>query len=183
MARPQMETGVEHHSQSAQHSCRMEVQRPETWPGVSIHTHQNAHPNYPTMDNLPRQDDAHPHPLRAALLPHSASSQDNRRTEHTDQDREHRGTTDGQPLPGLLPLREPSPQASAQQRAPGRADQLIDEEVVERVAHQLRRIGDDLNATILQRAGEVPQWQDWRGLCSGLVTFLSDTLRALFRLR
>lgn len=68
-----------------------------------------------------------------------------------DPDRELQDTTARDPLPDLLPQRERSPQASPQHRAPGVADPRLDDEVVELVANQLKRIGDDLNATILQR--------------------------------
>eukprot|EP00063_Salmo_salar_P043004 XP_014017839.1 PREDICTED: uncharacterized protein LOC106580863 isoform X3 [Salmo salar] len=100
-----------------------------------------------------------------------------------DPDRELQDTTARDPLPDLLLQRERSPQASPQHRAPGVADPRLDNEVVERVANQLKRIGDDLNATILQRMGGNPQQQDWRGLCLGVLNFLSDTLSILYRLR
>ncbi|XP_019905029.2 bcl-2-binding component 3 isoform X2 [Esox lucius] len=183
MARPQMESGVDHRSRGRQHSCRMEVHRPDAWPGGSLHPHQagyQTYQQYPNMNSQPSQD--HAPPGREAPLPPSAPLQDTPGRESTDPERERHGTTDREALPDLLPQRERSPQASPQHRAPRRADLWWDDEVAERVAHQLRRIGDDLNATFVQRVDDVPQRQDWRGLCLGVLHFLSDTLSTLYRL-
>ncbi|KAJ7995211.1 hypothetical protein DPEC_G00242190 [Dallia pectoralis] len=179
MARPQMESGVDHHSRGTQHSCRMEVQRPDAWPGGSMH-HQIAHPTYqryPNMNHEPSQDHAPNLPGRDAPLSPNAHPEETPRRESTDPEREHQDTTDQDPLPDLLPQRERSPRASPQPRGPRRVDPWLEDEVVERIAHQLRRIGDDLNATTLQRVR-----QDWRGLYLGVLNFLSDTLSTLYRL-
>ncbi|XP_041731626.2 bcl-2-binding component 3 [Coregonus clupeaformis] len=187
MARPHMESGVDRHGRGRQHTCRMEVQRPDTWPGGSNHPLQAAHRQscqlLPNMDTQPRQDSPPPQPQREAFPPASAHPLDSPRRASTDPDIEHQDTTARDPLPDLLPQRERSPQASPQHRAPGVADPRLDDEVVERLANQLKRIGDDLNATILQRMGGIPQRQDWRGLCLGVLNFLLDTLSTLYRLR
>uniref|UniRef100_A0A8C7JGG0 BCL2 binding component 3 n=2 Tax=Oncorhynchus kisutch TaxID=8019 RepID=A0A8C7JGG0_ONCKI len=187
MARPQTESGVDHHGRGRQHSCRMEVQRPDTWPGGSNNPLQAAYHQscqlLPNMDTQPRQGSLPPQPQREASPPPSTHPLDTPTRASTDPDRELQDTTARDPLPDLLPQRERSPQASPQHRAPVVADPRLDNEVVERVANQLKRIGDDLNATILQRMGGIPQRQDWRGLCLGVLNFLSDTLSILYRLR
>ncbi|CAB1348727.1 unnamed protein product [Coregonus sp. 'balchen'] len=187
MARPQTESGVDRHGRGRLNRCSMEVQRPDTWPGGSNHPLQAAyHKSYqllPNMDTQPRQGSPPPQPQREASPPPSAHPLDTPRRASTDPDREHQDTTARDPLPDLLPQRERSHQASPQHRALGVADPQLEDEVVELVANQLKRIGDDLNTTILQRMGGIPQRQGWRGLCLGVLNFLSDTLSTLHRLR
>uniref|UniRef100_A0A8C7GBZ7 BCL2 binding component 3 n=1 Tax=Oncorhynchus kisutch TaxID=8019 RepID=A0A8C7GBZ7_ONCKI len=186
MARPQTESGVDHHGRGRQHTCSMQVQRPDAWPGGSNNPLQAAYHQScqlpSNMDTQPSQGSP-PQPQREASPPPSTHPLDTLRRASTDPDRELQDTTARDPLPDLLPQRDRSPQASPQHRAPGVADPRLDDEVVELVANQLKRIGDDLNATILQRMGGIPQRQGWRGLCLGVLRFLSDTLSTLHRLR
>ncbi|XP_076014726.1 bcl-2-binding component 3 [Genypterus blacodes] len=83
------------------------------------------------------------------------------------------------PLPDLLPQNELPSWALPRYRGPQEENQVQPE--VRRVAAQLRAIGDDLNATML-RGAAVPEWQDWRDLCRGLLTFITQTLSTLYRL-
>ncbi|KAL3057905.1 hypothetical protein OYC64_008204 [Pagothenia borchgrevinki] len=84
------------------------------------------------------------------------------------------------PLPDLLPQNEQLSWASPRHRAPG--GEAVQEQVIRRVAHQLRTIGDEINATVLHRAGAVPLWQDWRDVCRGFFNFVTQTLSTLYRI-
>lgn len=84
------------------------------------------------------------------------------------------------PLPDLLPQNEHSSRASPRHRAP--RGEAVQELEVQRVANQLRAIGDEFNATVLHRAHAAPHWQDWRDAGRGLLNFISQTLSTLYRL-
>ncbi|XP_020499176.2 bcl-2-binding component 3 [Labrus bergylta] len=79
------------------------------------------------------------------------------------------------PLPDLLPQNDPHPSMALR----GEAAQELE---IRRVAHQLRMIGDEYNATVLRRAHAAPHWQDWRDACRGLFNFITQTLSTLYRL-
>lgn len=178
----------------------MEVPPPYTWSGSTTATTQHLHPfqpsplplstnpGHPFQASLPPPAPPGPPPgiqreERAAPLPRSLS-QDTSRGERTASDREHQQSPRQRaPLPDLLPRGERPLRASARPRAPGEEAEPRVEEELRRVGYQLRTIGDHLNATILQRAEGAPQWQDWRGACRGLLTFITDTLSTLYRLR
>lgn len=75
-----------------------------------------------------------------------------------DSDREHHDTTQRDPRPAPLTQREHPYLASPRDRVPGGGGggggnplEADEDEVLERVANQLKTIGDDLNATLLQR--------------------------------
>lgn len=85
---------------------------------------------------------------------------------------------DGQPLPDLLPQRR-RPLGEAEGSGDGGQEETEDE-VSGRVAEQLRIIGDEMNALLLQRRNAVQPLQDWRGLCWGLFTLITDTLGTLY---
>ncbi|KAI4815810.1 hypothetical protein KUCAC02_005937, partial [Chaenocephalus aceratus] len=85
------------------------------------------------------------------------------------------------PLPDLLPQNEQLSWASPPRHgAPG--GEAVQVQVIRRVAHQLRAMGDEINATVLHRAGAVPLWQDWRDVCRGFFHFLTQTLSTLYRI-
>ncbi|XP_030599428.1 bcl-2-binding component 3 [Archocentrus centrarchus] len=84
------------------------------------------------------------------------------------------------PRNNMLPQNEQPPWASPHHRVPGGdAEQELQ---IRRVANQLRAIGDELNATLLRRAHVGPQWQDFRDICRGLLSFITQTLSTLYRL-
>ncbi|XP_064856327.1 uncharacterized protein LOC135559670 [Oncorhynchus nerka] len=173
---PGQTTHLQHASPAARRLAWWQQQpSPGCIPPVLPTAPQHGHPAQPGLST--------PQPQREASPPPSAHPLDTLRRASTDPDRELQDTTARDPLPDLLPQRDRSPQASPQHRAPGVADPRLDDEVVELVANQLKRIGDDLNATIVQRMGGIPQRQGWRGLCLGVLRFLSDTLSSLHRLR
>lgn len=78
------------------------------------------------------------------------------------------------PLPDLLPQNEHPAMALR-----GEAEQQLE---IRRLAHQLRLIGDEYNATVLRRAHAAPHQQDWRDACRGLLNFITQTLSTLYRL-
>ncbi|XP_017291760.1 uncharacterized protein LOC108247883 [Kryptolebias marmoratus] len=84
------------------------------------------------------------------------------------------------PLPDLLPQNEHLSRASVRRRGPGREAAL--ELDIRRVAGQLRVIGDEFNAAVLRRAYGAPHWRDWRDVCRGLLSFITQTLSTLYRL-
>ncbi|XP_041668844.1 uncharacterized protein LOC121526349 [Cheilinus undulatus] len=96
--------------------------------------------------------------------------------EQSDLDREEHTDASSRlgPLPDLLPQNEHPSMALR-----GEAEQELE---VRRVAHQLRIIGDEFNATVLRRAHAAPHWQDWRDACRGLLNFITQTLSTLYRL-
>ncbi|XP_040929265.1 bcl-2-binding component 3 isoform X2 [Betta splendens] len=94
---------------------------------------------------------------------------------------EHQGTFSRQgPLPDLLPRNEHPPWPSPPHRAP--RGEAVQEMEVRRVANQLRAIGDEFNATVLRRVNAEPHWRDWRDVCRGLFSFITQTLSTLYRL-
>ncbi|KAG7215388.1 hypothetical protein INR49_022556 [Caranx melampygus] len=94
----------------------------------------------------------------------------------SDSDREERREASSRqgPLPDLLPQNEHPSRASLHHRSPRR-------EAVLELAGQLRTIGDEYNARVLNRAA-APYWQDWRDACRGLLNFVTQTLSTLYRL-
>lgn len=78
-----------------------------------------------------------------------------------------------EPLPDLLPQSEHHLMDDREE-----AEELE----VMRVAHQLRTIGDEYNATVLRRAHVAPHWQDWRDTFRGLLNFITQSLSTLYRL-
>ncbi|XP_074521283.1 uncharacterized protein LOC141786575 [Halichoeres trimaculatus] len=82
------------------------------------------------------------------------------------------------PLPDLLPQNEQRLMDDREQQEEEEAQELM----VRRVAHQLRTIGDEYNATVLRRAHGVLHWQDWGDTFRGLLTFITQSLSTLYRL-
>uniref|UniRef100_A0A3Q4HDG6 BCL2 binding component 3 n=1 Tax=Neolamprologus brichardi TaxID=32507 RepID=A0A3Q4HDG6_NEOBR len=79
----------------------------------------------------------------------------------------------------MLPRNERPSWASPRRRAPG--GEAVQEQEIRRVANQLRTIGDELNVTLLRRHGG-PHWHDFRDVCRGLLSFITQTLSTLYRL-
>ncbi|XP_072547256.1 bcl-2-binding component 3 [Salminus brasiliensis] len=185
MARPQMDSRVDGQSPTAPQSCRMEVLRRDVWPSGGIqpvsqprHRHrttatqtssapQSLAPSQDTLSvpRVPQQDD----PLR-----------DNTGTAGTEREQPHPAGSQ-QPLPDLLLESHSSSANSSHRDSPADEEPTPEEQAIQRVAIQLRTIGDEMNAVYLQRRNEAPQWQNWRGLYRGLVAFLADTISTLYQ--
>ncbi|KAF7700006.1 hypothetical protein HF521_002964 [Silurus meridionalis] len=178
MARPHPNSRVDGQSPVQTQTCRMEVLRPigsQILPSrqrrrtVSTHTSTASAPVIPTQDTVstecPPQQEG---PLRDSSGTEQERSCPSRRQ---------------QPLPDLLP-ESSSSSGQSSRRGSGAVEESVEEEqVVGRVAIQLRTIGDEMNAVYLHRMNEGAQWQNWRGLYRGLVAFLSDTISTLYQLR
>lgn len=163
-----------------------DVQLPSTSPppaGVELQVGPRARPSpRPRLCSLV-EDGAEEQGGEGEDTPSASATEGSTRRERTDSEREddQQSSSPRAPLPDLLPQREHSGWASPPHRAPGGESGLEGEEI-RRVAHQLRTIGDNLNATLLQRAEAVAPWQDWTGVCRGLVAFLAETFNSLHRL-
>ncbi|KAJ8280718.1 hypothetical protein GJAV_G00058130 [Gymnothorax javanicus] len=192
MARPQTDAAVEGGNgsggQNGQQSCRMEALRPEdTWNRGGFQSPQTGHQpcrsrrdiatqtTYSAVAHAPR-----PHmPVCAPSAPPSGNS-DTTVSEQTEREQEIcvERPRDGQPLPDLLPQRR-RPLGEAEGDGDG-GEEETEDEVSGRVAEQLRIIGDEMNTLLLQRRNAVQPLQDWRGLCWGLFTLITDTLGTLY---
>ncbi|KAM3615931.1 uncharacterized protein V6R79_009866 [Siganus canaliculatus] len=191
-----------HHS-----TCRMEVPGLfHTWPSVlattttttttsgsgaatgGMHLRHNHHDLQPAAYLSyglfqPRAESQEEPQTPSAAAPSAAAPSSPRcspRAERPDSDRVQCPEEDYRdrqgPLPDLLPQNEHPSWASPRHRG------SQEQQEVRRVAAKLRAIGDDYNATVLRRAHAAPHWPDWRDACRGLLTFLSHTLSALYRL-
>ncbi|KAG7470763.1 hypothetical protein MATL_G00117210 [Megalops atlanticus] len=194
MARPQTDGGVDSSGQAGQQSCRMEALRPEAlrqdaWPRGGLHVPPaGCPPRHPRRDIATQTAPGVPAlvprapPAPAPGAPPSAH-EDTPARESAGSEGEL-GTSverpcDGQPLPDLLPQRQCPLEENEENGAAG-GDPELDDEVSGRVADQLRVIGDEMNAMLLQRRNAAQQLQDWRGLCWGLFTLITDTLSTLY---
>ncbi|KAJ8369115.1 hypothetical protein SKAU_G00091430 [Synaphobranchus kaupii] len=189
MARPQTDGGVDSSGQGGQQSCRMEALRPEgtrpdAWHGGGFHTLQTGYPRrdiatqtaYSAVAHSPRPTPVHapsaaPSEIAGAPVRESA---DTEREQGSSVERPR----DGQPLPDLLPPRQ-RPLGEPAGNSNG-VDREAEDEASGRVADQLRIIGDEMNAMFLQRRNGPQQLQNWRGLCWGLFTLITDTLSTLY---
>ncbi|KAM9319171.1 bcl-2-binding component 3 [Pholidichthys leucotaenia] len=88
-----------------------------------------------------------------------------------DREEHHRASSLQRPQPNMMAPNEPI-------RAPQR-DAVPDLDVVE-VVSQLRMIGDELNSSVLRR-NFLGAWQELRGICRGLVSFIAHVLHTLCR--
>lgn len=191
------------------HTCRMELPRPfPTWPGLLTTTTGGA--GVPT-GGLVHRHHGQLHPLQAVCLSYSLpyarsdgrdDTQSHRRSAATPpaltpppsplcdpsegQSRGRRGEHSDErpeahsrgPPPDLLPQNEHPSWASPRPRASGEEAALE----LRRVAGQLRAIGDQFDATVRRRAHGAPHWRDWRDACRGILSFIAQTLSALYRL-
>lgn len=174
---------------SHSNTCRMELPRPlHAWPGLLATTTIATNPGAGHVQH------GRLHPLQALCMsyplpqPHPQGRDESR----TLQD-----------FPVLPPTSTPPPtprrdvsgdqtgrdgrerrQASGQHPAPAvdEAAAVAAELDVRRLAHQLRTIGDEFNATAHRRMHAAPQWREWRDVCRGLLNFITQTLSTLYRL-
>lgn len=194
------------------HTCRMELPRPfPTWPGLLTTTTVAAGPGPGAGVMHRHHNHGHLHPLQAVCLSYSlpyarSEGQDQPRShqqspalppsltpppsplcnQREGRSRGFSGESDERPEahsrqgppPDLLPQNEHPSWASAHHRAPREEA----EQEVRRLASQLRVIGDQFDATVRRRAHAAPHWRDWRGACRGILSFISQTLSALYRL-
>ncbi|XP_056613152.1 bcl-2-binding component 3 [Triplophysa dalaica] len=176
MARPEMESRVDDRNPGARRSCRMEVLRQDAWPNGCIiqpcHRHRTIATQTVTVSaplpHIPTQD---------AFSSDSVQQHDNPLRDNTGTEllRERQ-----LPLPDLLTDNQSSSEDSMSSSSSGEDNPRLEECVVERVAIQLRTIGDEMNTFFLER-NAVPHWQNWRGLYRGLIAFVADTIHALYQ--
>ncbi|KAK7156438.1 hypothetical protein R3I94_006485 [Phoxinus phoxinus] len=172
MARPEMESRVDDCNPGAQNSCRMEVLRQDAWPNGSIIQPFHRYRTIATQTSTV-----------SAPLPH-VPTQDAFRSDSIQQQdcllRDFTGTEQELPLPDLLADNQSSSEDSTSSSSAAEDNPRLEEQAVERVAIQLRTIGDEINAVFLQRNAD-PRWQNWRGLYRGLVAFVADTVNAFYQ--
>uniref|UniRef100_A0A672QNY7 BCL2 binding component 3 n=1 Tax=Sinocyclocheilus grahami TaxID=75366 RepID=A0A672QNY7_SINGR len=173
MARPEMERRGGDRNPGAPNSCRMEVLRQDAWP---CHRHRTiatqTNSVLPPLTQVPTQD---------AFSSDSVPQQDNPLRDNTGTEQELSSPRERPlPLPDLLPDSHSSSEDSTSSSSTAEDDPRLEEQAVERVAIQLRAIGDEMNAVFLQR-NAVPGWQNWRDLYHGLFAFVADTINALYQ--
>uniref|UniRef100_A0A672QYM3 BCL2 binding component 3 n=1 Tax=Sinocyclocheilus grahami TaxID=75366 RepID=A0A672QYM3_SINGR len=180
MARPEMERRAGDRNPGAPNSCRMEVLRQDAWPSGSniqpCHRHRTIATQtstvLPPLTHVPTQD---------AFSSDSVQQQDNPLRDNTGTEREPSSLRERPlPLPDLLADSQSSSEDSTSSSSTSEDDPRLEEQAVERVAIQLRTIGDEMNAVFLQR-NAAPHRQNWRGLYRGLVVFVADTINALYQ--
>uniref|UniRef100_A0A8C2KTM6 BCL2 binding component 3 n=2 Tax=Cyprinus carpio TaxID=7962 RepID=A0A8C2KTM6_CYPCA len=180
MARPEMERRAGDRNPGAPNSCRMEVLRQDAWPSGSIiqpcHRHRTIATQIstvlPALTHVPTQD---------AFSSDSVQQQDNPLRDNTGTEQEVSSLRERPlPLPDLLPDRQSSSEDSTSSSSTSEDNPRLEEQAVERVAIQLRTIGDEMNAVFLQR-NAVPGWQNWRGLYHGLIAFVAETINGLYQ--
>uniref|UniRef100_A0A673LA68 BCL2 binding component 3 n=1 Tax=Sinocyclocheilus rhinocerous TaxID=307959 RepID=A0A673LA68_9TELE len=145
MARPEMERRAGDRNPGAPNSCRMEVLRQDAWPSGSIiqpcHRHRTIATQtstvLPPLTHVPTQD---------AFSSDSVQQQDNPLRDNTGKVSER-----PLPLPDLLADSQSSSEDSTSISSTSEDDPRLEEQAVERVAIQLRTIGDEMNAVFLQR--------------------------------
>lgn len=155
--------------------------RQDTWPNGSIiqtcHRHRTIATQTSTL-SAPL-----PHiPSHDAFSSDSIQQQDNLLRDNTGTEQEVSSLRESPlPLPDLLADNQSSSEEStSSSSSTAEDDPTLEEQAVERVAVQLRTIGDEMNAVFLQR-NVVPHWQNWRGLYRGLMALVSDTINALYQ--
>ncbi|CAN9511262.1 unnamed protein product [Ophioblennius macclurei] len=173
-------------------TCRMELPHPlHAWPGLLATTTISTTTSNSGLHSGAMHVQHSQHPLQAFcvsyLLPHPHS-------QGRDEPRTH------QDFPALSPTSTPPPtllrdalgdqpdqdgrdnQQVSGQHPPPAVDEAAAALNARRVAHQLRTIGDEFNATAQRRMHVAPQWQEWRDVCRGLLNFVTQTLSTLYRL-
>ncbi|NP_001038937.1 bcl-2-binding component 3 [Danio rerio] len=177
MARPEMESRVDEHNSGTPNSCRMEVLRQDAWPNGSII--QPCHRRRTIATQTSTLSAPLPHiPSHDAFSLDSVQQQDSLLRDNSGTEQE---VSRPLPLPDLLADNQSSSEEStSSSSSTAEDDPTLEEQAVERVAVQLRTIGDEMNAVFLQR-NAVPHWQNWRGLYRGLMALVSDTINALYQ--
>ncbi|KAF4086061.1 hypothetical protein AMELA_G00101780 [Ameiurus melas] len=184
MARPQPDSRVDGQSPAQPQTCRMEVLRRDAWPSGGT---QQVLQSRQRCRTVATQTSTVPAPVISTQdtvsLPSSPQHEGPLRdSSGTGQERWHLNRRQ-QPLPDLLPESSSSSAESSRRGSAVDEESMEEEQVVGRVAIQLRTIGDEMNAVYFQRMNEVAQWQNWRGMYRGLVAFLADTISTLYQLR
>ncbi|XDV32319.1 hypothetical protein PO909_003172 [Leuciscus waleckii] len=180
MARPEMDSRVDDCNPGAPNSCRMEVLRQDAWPNGSIVQPCHRHRTIATQTSTVSAPLPHV-PTRDAFSSDSVLQQDCLLRDITGKALQHRDRTEQElPLPDLLADNQSSSEDSTSSSSAAEDNPRLEEQAVERVAIQLRTIGDEMNAVFLQRNAD-PRWQNWRGLYRGLVAFIADTINAFYQ--
>ncbi|XP_051963599.1 bcl-2-binding component 3 [Xyrauchen texanus] len=181
MARPEMESRVEDRNPGAPQSCRMEVLRQDAWQSGSIiqpcHRHRTIATQTSTLSGLL------PHiPTPGAFIsPSMGQQQDNPLRNNIGTEQEISSPRERQlPLPGQQLDNHSSSDDSMSSRSAGGDNPRLEDQVVERVAIQLRTIGDEMNAVLLQR-NAAPHWHNWRGVYHGLIALVADTINGFYQ--
>ncbi|KAM4566544.1 bcl-2-binding component 3 [Odontesthes bonariensis] len=140
---------------------------PLPYPQDETQTHPSPSPTAPLSPLCNRREESN----RDTSAPGDSSE------EQSDSDREENQSPSSRQgaLPDLLPQNEHPSWAPSQAQA-------VQEMEIRRVANRLRLIGDEFNATVLRRALVAHHWRDWRGVCRGLLSFITQTLSTLYRL-
>uniref|UniRef100_A0AAY4EDF9 Uncharacterized protein n=1 Tax=Denticeps clupeoides TaxID=299321 RepID=A0AAY4EDF9_9TELE len=167
MARP--------HTDRRQTGRHQSCMRPEAWPSGNMdHQPCQRHCSPATQDGVvsARQ----PSSPSSVSHPSALFHQHPQFIENAGADT-HSGLPSPDPMPQMpSPVEDPLQNSTQDQN-----NQQLEDQAMERVAIQLRKIGDELNDLFLQRRNGGPQMLDWRGLCRGLLTFVTDTLNAIYR--
>ncbi|XP_051966136.1 uncharacterized protein LOC127631817 [Xyrauchen texanus] len=175
MARPEMESRVGDRNPGAPQSCRMEVLCQDAWQSGSTFQPHHRHRTIATQTSTVSVPLPHI-PTQDAFISASVQQQDNPLRENTGTEQELRERQQH------LPDQQSDNQSSSEDSMSSSGDDnlRLEEQAVERVATQLRTIGDEMNAVLLQR-NAAPRWQNWRGLYRGLVAFVADTINAFYQ--
>ncbi|KAL4647423.1 hypothetical protein GN956_G8616 [Arapaima gigas] len=182
MARPQ--TSGESSQQGVPQSCRMEVLQPEAWRGNTFHSlHHVCRPccHRPITDTLSSlmllcsRTEPAPNVTPADINDNlganrAGSGGENRSSAQVARRQQH-------------PEDQQYPVGELQGNRPRDAEPNWEDEVSERVAYQLRIIGDEMNAIFQRRRNAVLPWQNWMVLCRGLFVFITNTLCILYQQR
>ncbi|XP_023667845.1 bcl-2-binding component 3 [Paramormyrops kingsleyae] len=188
MARAQTNGGRDDSQQGGPQRCRMEALQPEAWLTCSLHCLQPG--RRPCCQWRVRTTPSTPAPVCPPQEPMASTSP----SDITDSVIPQR--TDSLQAGGNGPSimragdrqeaphgRSQRPLGDAQENSPPGGAPQSEDEVSERVAHRLRIIGDEINATFLQRRNAVLLWQNWRGVCRGLFLFITNALCTFYQRR
>uniref|UniRef100_A0A8C9W7R5 BCL2 binding component 3 n=1 Tax=Scleropages formosus TaxID=113540 RepID=A0A8C9W7R5_SCLFO len=184
MARPQTNSGIESSQQGAQQSCRMEVLQPEAW---RRSTFRSLHQAYQPCRHRPVTDTLSSlmllcSPTEPAPNVTPSDINDNLVTNRAGSGGENRPNI--RVARGQQPLEDhQAPVGEHQDNSPRDAELNWEDEVSERVAYQLRIIGDEMNAIFQRRRNAVLPWQNWMVVCRGLFVFITNTLCILYQQR
>ncbi|TRY99769.1 hypothetical protein DNTS_020943, partial [Danionella cerebrum] len=181
MARPEMESRVDDRNPVAPNSCRMEVLRQDVLLNGNII--QSCHRHRTIATQTSTVSPTHPQmPTPDAFRSDNSQQQDCLLRDNSGREQEVSSVTERPlPLPDLLTQNQSSSEDLTSSSSSTNEDEpLMAERAVQRVAIQLRTIGDQMNSILLQR-NAVPPWQNWRGLYRGLLALVADTLNAFYQ--
>ncbi|GAA6109581.1 bcl-2-binding component 3 [Tachysurus ichikawai] len=180
MARPQPDSRVDSRSSAQPQTCRMEVLRRDPWNAGGTQQSRRCR-------TVATQTSTVPAPViftQDAVSVASSPQQEGplRDSSGTEQERSCPSRMQ-QFLPDHLPESSSASDQSSRRGSVAEEESVEEEQVVGRVAVQLRTIGDEMNAVYLQRRNEGAQRQNWNGLYHGLVAFMANTISTLYQLR